>query len=197
DRHLRLNLTAFHYDYSDLQVRAFISPGVSDISNAATAKIDGIEFEAMMLPIPNLRIVANVSYLDARYSKYPQAPGPGGIIIDASGKQMNAAPKFSGNVVVQYDIPLAAGDLSFRGEYFRQARSYFVANNDPEQSQAAYDLVNASVSYTLPDDRFQVGLFGKNLANTQFVTGTASFTAAASGRPGDPRTYGVRASFKY
>ena len=198
DRRLRLNLSAFHYDYRDLQVLAFISVGVTDISNAATAKIDGIELEATALPIPNLRIQGNISYLNARYDHYPAASGPGGIVVNASGKRLNAAPEFSGNVVAQYDIPLPRGDsFSLRGEYFHQTRQFFTALNDPVQSQAAYGLVNASLTYSFPGERFQVSVFGRNLTDAQYVTATATISPVVSGRPGDPRTYGIRAMFRY
>jgi iron complex outermembrane receptor protein len=198
DRRLRLNLTAFHYDYEDLQVLAFITPGVTDISNAATATIDGLELEATVLPVENLRFQLNASYLDARYESYKGASGPGGIVVDASGNRMNAAPEFSGNVLGQYDIPLGQGRaLSLRGEYFFQSRSYFVATNDPAQSQPDYGLWNASLTYEIMDGQVAFSLYGKNLADEDYVTATATISPVVSGRPGDPRTFGVRASFRY
>lgn len=198
DRRLRLNLTAFHYDYKDLQVQAFLSLGVTDISNAATAKIDGVELETTVLPVPNLRIQGALNYLNARYSSYPGASAPGGRVIDASGNRLNAAPRFSGNVVAQYDVPLADGaNISLRGEYFRQSREYYVASNDPAQSQKAYGLINASVAYRFSGMPLELSVFGRNLADRQFVTATATIAPVVSGRPGDPRTYGIRAALRY
>ncbi|MGI4876086.1 MAG: TonB-dependent receptor [Janthinobacterium lividum] len=198
DRHLRLNLSVFHYDYQNLQVQAFISPGVTDISNAATAKIDGIEVETTILPVDHLRLQANFSYLNARYNKYPGASGPGGVVVDASGNELNAAPKYSGNAVAQYDFPFARGDnVSLRGEAFYQSRSFFIATNDPAQSQAPYALLNASLTYTTPKGDWDFGLYAKNLADRQYVTATATISPVVSGRPGDPRTFGLRASMRY
>lgn len=198
DRHLRLNLSVFHYDYKNLQVQAFITPGVTDISNAATAKIDGVELETVLLPIDHLRLQGNFSYLNARYDKYPGASGTGGVTVDASGNQLNAAPKYSGNAIAQYDVPLAHGaNVSLRGEVFYQSRAYFIATNDPAQSQAPYALLNASLTYTTPNGKWDIGLYGKNLANRQYVTATATISPVVSGRPGDPRTFGVRASVRY
>jgi len=198
DRHIRLNLSVFHYDYKNLQVQAFITPGVTDISNAATAKIDGVEVETVLLPVAHLRLQGNFSYLNARYDRYPGASGTGGVIVDASGKQLNAAPKYSGNAVAQYDLPLSRGDeLSLRGEVFYQSRAFFIATNDPAQSQAPHAFLNSSLTYTLPGGKWDIGLFGKNLANKQYVTATATISPVVSGRPGDPRTFGIRASFRY
>jgi iron complex outermembrane receptor protein len=198
DRRVRLNLSAFHYDYKNLQVQAFITPGVTDITNAATAKIDGVEVELTVLPVNHLRLQGNFSYLNARYDSYKGASGPGGVVVDASGNQLTAAPKYSGNMAAQYDVPFASGaNVSLRGEAFFQSRTYFVATNDPAQSQAPYALVNASLVYTTPDGRWDVGLYSKNLTNRQYVTATATISPVISARPGDPRTFGVRASFRY
>ncbi|MDB5457448.1 MAG: TonB-dependent receptor [Caulobacter sp.] len=197
DRRLRLNLTAFHYDYKDLQVQNFITPGVTDISNAATAKVDGLEFEAVARPTRALTLNGNLALLDAKYDKYPGASGTGGVVIDASGNRLNAAPKLSGNLSAQYDWTLAnSGVISLRGEGFWQAREYFVASNDPAQSQKGYGLVNASLAYDLPDGRTQVSLWGKNLLDEEYVTATATISPVVSGRPGEPRTIGVRLGWK-
>ena len=198
NRRIRLNLSVFHYDYKNLQVQAFITPGVTDISNAATAKIDGVEVETVVLPVDHLRLQANFSYLNARYDRYPGASGTGGVIVDASGNALNAAPKYSGNAVAQYDVPLAGdANVSLRGEVFYQSRAFFIATNDYNQSQGPYALLNGSLTYTLPGGRWDVGLFAKNLTNRQYVTATATISPVVSGRPGDPRTFGVRASFRY
>jgi iron complex outermembrane receptor protein len=193
DRRLRLNGTVFHYDYTDLQVQNFITPGVTDISNAATAKVDGVELEAAAKPTQNLSLTANLAYLDARYDYFPRASGAGGVTIDASGNRLSASPEWSGNLVAQYDWPLATGAvISLRGEAFYQSRSYFVASNDPLQSQGAYSLFNGSLTYSFPDNRTQIALWGRNLGDEQYVTGTATISPVVSGRPGEPRTFGVR-----
>ncbi len=198
DRQVRLNLSAFHYDYKDLQVQAFIRPAVTDISNAATAKVDGLELELTVLPIENFRLQANLSYLDARYDVYTGASGPGGVVTDASGNRLNASPKYSGNLVAQYDLELSDGArLSLRGETFYQSRTFFVASNVLSQSQSGYALVNASLVYTTEDGRWDIGVYGKNLTDKQYVTATATISPVVSGRPGDPRTFGVRAAFRY
>jgi iron complex outermembrane receptor protein len=197
DRRLRLNLTAFHYDYKDLQVQNFITPGVTDISNAATAKIDGVELETVARPTHALTLMGNLSWLDARYDKFPGASGTGGVVIDASGNRLNASPEFQGSLSAQYDwsLPKGAG-LSLRAEGSWQAREYFVASNDPAQSQKAYGLLNGSLAYDFPDGRTQISLWGKNLLDEEYVTATATISPVVSGRPGDPRTVGVRLGWK-
>src|SRR5690606_19064935 len=45
DGRLSSRLSAFYYDYKDLQVQAFIVPGVASITNAASANVSGVEAE--------------------------------------------------------------------------------------------------------------------------------------------------------
>lgn len=196
DRRLRLNAAAFHYDYSDLQVQSFITPGVTDISNAATATVNGVEVETVARPSAGLELGASVSYLDATYKQYPGAPF-GATTIDASGNRLNSAPRWSYSAYGQYEFELAGGSVTLRGEYDYKSRQYFTPDNSAVQSQGAYRLINASIGYAPNGGRWQAILFGRNLGDTQYVTTTASFPGPISGRVGEPRTYGVRLIYEY
>ena len=46
DGRVFVNTAVFYNDYKDLQVQTFLRPGVVQISNAASATITGLEFEA-------------------------------------------------------------------------------------------------------------------------------------------------------
>ncbi|MDB5368431.1 MAG: TonB-dependent receptor, partial [Rhodospirillales bacterium] len=198
NKRLRVNLTGFYYDYSNMQVQAFIRPGVADITNAASATVKGLELELTAQPVQGLQLTANLAWLDGTYDSYPRAPGPGGTIVDASGNRINAAPKYSTNFAAEYDWIQPSGDMFFvRAEYFWQDRQFFVASNDPNQSQGAYGVLNASIGYEAPDARWRVALYGKNLTDRQYITITGTVSPVISGRPGDPRTFGVRGTYKF
>jgi len=72
DRRLRFNLSGFHYDIDDYQVRsaAVANPGASLILNAATVKVDGVELEFEAAPTDQLRIFGGVTWLNSRYDKF-------------------------------------------------------------------------------------------------------------------------------
>src|ERR1700761_8282852 len=96
ENRLRVNLDAFYYDYSDLQVELFTPPANAFTQNAASASVKGIEAEIAGRPLPSIDLYANIAYLDAQYDSYPGAqfkasPTP----FDASGKYLNDAPKWS------------------------------------------------------------------------------------------------------
>jgi iron complex outermembrane receptor protein len=72
DRRLRLNIAAFYYDYSDLQVQDTEQNNVL-IRNAASARIKGIEVEGTAAPTKNWKIDFTAAYLDARFQRFVSA----------------------------------------------------------------------------------------------------------------------------
>jgi iron complex outermembrane receptor protein len=197
DRMLRVNASVFHYDYKDLQVQSFLTPGVIDITNAADATVDGVEIETELRPTSWLQVGANLAYLDAVYKNYTNALKPGNIAFDASGNHLNLSPKWAYTLYTQADVPVGDGSIFGRAEYSHRTRQYFTALNAGLDQQAGYALVNGSIGYNFPGDRFQLIAFGRNLGNKAYVTSTASFAAGIVGRVGEPRTYGIRAIVKY
>ena len=72
DGHTVLNLSAFHYDYTDIQVfQGFIDPTTGALrtflTNAAKAKVDGLETEFMIAPVERLQLGLRATLLNARY----------------------------------------------------------------------------------------------------------------------------------
>ncbi|CAN5675927.1 TonB-dependent receptor [soil metagenome] len=197
DRLLRLNATVFRYDYSDLQVQSFLSPGVVDITNASDAKVKGAEFEAQLRPASWLKLGGNLAYLNARYKNYTSALLPGNIPYDASGNRLNLAPKWSYSVFAEADTAIGAGSGFIRGEYNYRTRQFFTASNSGLDTQPGYGLLNASIGYTFPGEHFELLAFARNLTDREYVTSTASFASGIVGRVGEPRTYGIRAVAKF
>jgi iron complex outermembrane receptor protein len=65
----------------------------------------------------------------------------------------------------------------------------------PAQRDDAYAVLDASLSYTSPDQRLTVGLFGRNLTKSVYYTGGVATTfipGLFAANIGAPRTYGVR-----
>ena len=105
NRRLRAILTGFYYDYDNLQVEVITSPTTHIIGNAASAVSEGVELELAATPVHNLNIGVNLSGLNAFYVSYPDAPNPatfGGGLVNASGKELDQAPHFSGNLYADY-----------------------------------------------------------------------------------------------
>jgi len=75
DRKLRLNMSAYHYDIDDYQVRAVAgATATSLLLNAATVKVDGVDVEFEALLQPGWRLYGGATMLK---SKFDEFGGPG------------------------------------------------------------------------------------------------------------------------
>jgi len=194
---LRVNTAVFHYDYKNLQVQSFLTPGVIDITNAADATVNGVEIETEAQAARWLKVGANLAYLDAKYKNYTSALGPGNVPFDASGNHLNLSPKWAYTFYAQANTAIGNGSGFLRAEFSHRTRQYFTASNNGLNQQAGYGLINGSAGYTFPGEHFELLVFARNIADKQYITSTATFGSGVAGRVGEPRTYGLRAVFKY
>lgn len=198
DRKLKFNVTGFHYDYTNMQVEAFLVPGQTSITNAASAHVNGVEFETEFRPVSAFDIGANVSLLDAKYADYPNAPSTGTATVDATGHYLNESPPFSMNTWAQYNWEISGGSrIWLRGEYSYQTRVYFTAVNDNVQTQGSYGLANFLVGWDSADGHWGVDAYVKNALDQQYIIQTGSFSATPAGTAGPPRTIGAQIFTKF
>jgi len=199
DQHIRFNASAFYYDYRDLQVLSFIpEAGAVRISNAADADISGLEVELLMYFNDQWRLSANLTYLDALYVNYITRRANTVLDIDVSGNSLNSAPESSFSLVSDYTHPLSGGSILYRIENFWQDTTYFTAFNDSASSQKPYNVVNASVRYSASGGRWQVQLYGKNLANKAYTTASQDFSpTGVNDLISPPRTFGIKGTYRF
>ena len=188
----RLNIAAFHTDYTDLQVQTTLRPGVIDISNAAAATIRGVELEGAWHAARALRLGGHLAWLDARYDEYFAV----GVDVagDVSGRRLSNAPEWSGRLWLEWTAAAGrAGTLSLRADSRWQSTVFYTPFNDTVQRQSPYGLLD--VSAQLGPRRWSVGLYARNLTGEDFITGSfGSPPPAFGGRPGEPRMLGIQLS---
>jgi len=194
---LRVNLSAFHYDIKDYQIRSSIG-GPSLLQNAAKVKIDGVDLTAEAAVTDQFVLNIGASYLDARYAIFG-GPNGGGVIApvpggDASGARTPIAPKLTFNASANYTIPFDNGsELRLTGSYLHKSTYFFEPNN--VLFQPAYDVFNASAEYKV-NENISFELWMKNIGNKLYAVQkvTSILTAALAG---EPRTYGLNAKFHF
>jgi iron complex outermembrane receptor protein len=208
NHHLRVNLTGFKYDYNNLQVQSLIGPGLSSITNAATASVKGIEAEFQAKPTEAWKLTSNLTLLNARYNSFIAASVPAGLApfaagspnynpaagtFNASGNRLDAAPHLTAFFAAQRDFDSDNGNFYYaRAEYYWQDRVYYDPTNLDVQSQAPYGLVNLFVGYNRAGGSWQAQLYAKNVANKGYFITTAAVSLAPAGLTGAPRTFGAR-----
>lgn len=196
---LRLNATAFYYDYEDLQVTTTLD-SLTVTTNAASATNTGIEFEAIALPTPQWRLSVSGSYLDAEYDEFlspfgicPEDATPAEIAgacngaapgesrtFDLSGNTLTNAPEFNVNVNTQYDIRLAnRGTVTLYAQVAYQSELFFTQFNEDAVGEDDVTLTDARVSYTSPDDRWSVGFLAKNIFDKNYFQNGVRFTSTS------------------
>lgn len=209
DRRLRLNVSAFHYNYQDQQVSAFTGT-TRIILNAASSKIDGLDLELVATPTNNLTLTVTGELLDAKYKDFPGAPrftpaaGPppliGNIVTptDASGNRVVNSPRFTGTFAVDYTVPLEAGKLVLSANLYHNSGYYFDFAN--LRRHPSFQLLSGSAKFIVGDDgRWDVSIWGNNLlgqeiyaSNTPFGLGPQGLFGGDAVVPRAPRTFGVR-----
>lgn len=201
---LRTNLAVYHYTYDDLQVQAKDASGPSYVlQNAASAKIYGGEFEAIIQPIDDLNIRGSAAYSHARYRDFPLAqsffPRPdGGNTVapaDASGNVMTRAPKWTFNLGVDWGHEFDAGRLGVSVNTFYSTRLYYDFQNI--FSQPSYTLTNASISFAPTGDRWKFSLWATNLTNEKVFQTIRVGAQATDGFYEQPRKVGVSAELRF
>ncbi len=189
DNRVRLNITAFTYDYEDLQVFRLTGDGpLTD--NAASSSIKGVELESKYAITDNLEIDATYAKLDATYDEYiVERP----TLQDFAGRTLNYAPEMSASLGAQYTMPLGQDQLVLRVDISRKGRTYFDRANTENDTREPLNLINARVRYNA--DNWFVDLFGRNLADKEYVVGQLINPAFSCGcrtvNLGTPRMVGV------
>lgn len=200
------NISAFHYDYSDLQV-GYLPPNSTStaVANAGTAKVDGVEMEANFRISDAFSVDVNGSYINARFTDYLAPANPAlntaPARLQLKGNLLSNAPKFTARLGAQYEVPAFGGTLTARAEAFFSSRVYFTVYNDLFNSQKPYDLEKASLRWEADGGRWFLSAYVNNIAN-KTVGAASGVRTATVGRliavdlmP--PRTYGIGAGIKF
>ena len=196
DRRLRTNLSAFYYDYADLQVQKIDGAAAIPL-NAAQATVKGVELEFVAKPVSALELSGNISYLDATFDSFVTGdtarPALGNI--DLAGNRLQQAPKYTVNLAAAYRVPVGSGSVTLRGEMNYVDRVFFSFYNRPEVSQPANTKYNAFLNYAANGDGLNASLWVRNLTNRRTVS-SSQVSAGFVGFPimgafDPPRTYGV------
>lgn len=198
-RNLRVNFTSFYYDYKDIQFYAQgANTGLATLQNAAAAELYGAEIDVVAVPVRGLTLRASASIEHSEYTSFAGAqvyvPGPSAgqvqEFVDATGNDVIRTPTFTGNLGATYEADLPNGSgLTFAANVYHNAGYNFdpagVVQQDP------YTLVDASITWTAPDDRFSIMGWVKNLTDELYIESITSGTRNNRVGYAPPQTFGV------
>jgi iron complex outermembrane receptor protein len=176
-----LNASGFFYDYTNLQVTTVVN-NVSSFSNAATARIYGLDIDGAWQVTDRFSLRAGLEALHARFTSFPNAvvnvpntncPATGAfpcgdvsVAINATGNTLPRAPDFTGDVSAQYKFPLMSGTASLVGTaYYNSGYPWEIGNR---VNQPRYALFSFNASWTPASEQFRLSVWGKNLSNATY-----------------------------
>jgi len=226
-RTLRLNVSAFYSNFSNMQlivgqcdaISPFPGAPCQQTTNAGDSKLWGIEAELTAQPVDGLMVDASSSYLHFKYKSVNPATG----IPLTNTLPFLIKTKLSAGV--QYDIPVLAGKLTPRVDVAYQSDfetdpvdqgGYLAPEGAPNASLTAhvpgYTLVNARLSYKPDNAHWELAVAAQNLFDRFYYTNkfdgittgitpgnpaTSSIYNLAQGYVGKPRTIDVSVKYTF
>ena len=179
---LSFSSSVFYNQYEDQQVTTQV-PAIAGIAsfvdNVGQSTLYGAEFEGSLFLTENLTANFAVGYLNSEFDEFLRYNLTTMAYEDISDLVvLQNAPEWTGYFGLTWRGDVAGGELvvtpsvSYRGDF-----SMFEFPN-PILDQEAYALVDLSLIWTAPSERWSLGLFGKNLTDEEYRVGGYNFPGA-------------------
>jgi iron complex outermembrane receptor protein len=222
DNRLAWNGALFQEDWKDFQFSYLGANGLTEIRNAAQARIRGIETDLRWAATYNLAISGGAAFYDSKLTKdycgavspvtgEPITDCPAGSTVDGvdfpdgpqapEGTRLPVTARFKGNLTARYTFDLWGGEAFGQAAVIHQGDRRVdlrVVQNDTVGDLKAYTLTDLSVGFRR--DNWSIDVFLKNAFNNRAEL--ARFTECKIETCGQepytvvtqPRTLGVRFS---
>jgi iron complex outermembrane receptor protein len=202
DGRVRANLSVFVNKYKDIQITLlscpqFGGPGPCALpANAGDADIEGAELEILAEPIDGLTIEGSWSKLDFEYTEVNPATG---VPVGASAPGV-IEDKYS--LAIQYEFGLGSGaTLSPRVDYSYQGGYNTNAIPTAGNRVAGYSLMNARLTWTSPEDEWQISAIASNVTDELYYHSVFDLTSLGGGSNygmiAAPREYAIQVQKKF
>ena len=188
DRRLRLAIAGFYADYKDVQVPGSVGAVINGVptfvgvtTNAGKATFKGLEIESVATIYRNLaagrrlNFVGTLGYLDAQYDEFITNIAGTGPVDVADFRRIQNTPKWTASGTLDYSHRVKTGTLSASTTISYRSKTFQFETPSPFLDQPGYALWDASLVWTSTDDRYSVGIHGKNLTDKQYITSGYQF----------------------
>ena len=193
----RFALTGFYGDYKNVQIPGSVGvdangDGIFEsfagvTTNAAKANFKGVELETFARFARDfagdgsaLTFNGTLGYIDGQYKSYIV----GGVDV-SNLRRIQNTPKWTASATL--GLELGAFNASTTYSYRSKTNQFEVPS--PFLDQKGYGLFDANVTWASDDDRFSLGLHGKNLFDKEYITSGYQFLSVAP--DGTPRRNGA------
>lgn len=197
---LSLNVSAFLYDYSNIQLSQLVSecfgPGSNPCNlttNGGEAEVSGVELEGTYVPTDSSQWDFSVAWLDAHFTDFTPNPAR-----SFNGESLDRSPKWSAALGYQHTFPLNNGGDIVGGIRTRYSDPYtmMALGTLNFYEQPSFTKTDLTLAYNAPDDKWYLQAFARNIEDSIVVT-TIAVGVRSSAQIADPKTYGVRVGFNF
>ncbi|GAB3285264.1 TonB-dependent receptor [Parahaliea aestuarii] len=218
DQRLRLNVAAFFNDYEDMQVTVQRAVGQNDFAsqvlNAGASEMKGLELEAVAAITDRLTLNATFGYIDAEFTELVWYDPNAQMEVDVADEWViSNTPEYVYNLGMEYSIEIGNWNTSFLANLaYRDDVHIFEVPSALDED--GYTLYNASIVVRSPNERWTIGLHGKNLTDEEYRIAGYNFAATfddqgnviapglggddtVTGFYGDPRTVAFTVNYAF
>lgn len=194
DKRMRTNAAIFYNDYTEVQNQfsvcpqfgAFAAPCLATL-NAGDAEMKGLELEVDFAVSDTVTIDGSYSYLDFEW----QTIAAGASVLPSGITPFT--PETTWSMGIQYMNATQSGTMFARLDAAYQDDMWTDAENSHETLIESRTLLNASMSWTTPDEKWKAKLEVKNLTDKEYFGYIQAGHGLGVGyaAPALPRTYMV------
>ena len=192
DGNARLALTGFYGDYTDVQIPGSVGvdangDGIFEsfagvTTNAGAATFKGAEVEAFARFArgfagdgSSLSFTGTLGYIDGQYDEFIV----NGVNI-ANLRAIQNTPRWTTSGTLAANMNVGGGNLLATTTASYRSLTHQFETPSPFLDQPGYALIDASLVWTSPDERWSFGIHGKNLTDKQYITSGYQFISVQS-----------------
>jgi len=159
----------------------------SRLGNVPGIRARGVELDSQFTVTERLQVTLGGAFNDAIYTDWSTATCPRSyptsvVVCDNTGKQIVGAPRWTGILGLDYQVPLASGySAHFFGNHTYRSKHNLEQLLSPYGEQKGYSLtdIGAGVSYGTANATYDLNLVSKNLFDTRYTTSVNDFSNSA------------------
>ncbi len=174
DGSAEMNIALFDVDYEDMQVSIYDGNAGFTVTNAGSAKVQGIEIDTRWLVSESWMLGAAVALLDFEWTDYKDGPcyheapneDEDTATCDLTGRENLQTPKYTASLSGQYNRAISSTTGASFGLDVSYRDAHFISGDlDPRGLEASHHKINARIALAALDNGWTLAILGKNLTD--------------------------------
>jgi iron complex outermembrane receptor protein len=183
DNSFTLNTALFYAKYDNFQANSFVNLNgsvITQLTNAGTVSTRGVEIDALLRPARGVTINGGFAFTDAQINRFNIPPGAPATASTRKGEQLPLAPKFKGNLGINWKIETGGfADVELGGQMSITSDQVSSLQSGATPAELAvrraitidgYTILDANIALVDPNGVWRVNFIGRNLTDQSYAT---------------------------